>query len=109
MEPRCTGCGLRFEREPGYFLGSIYLNYGVAILVGVVLHLVMEAGLQRSLAVQVPILACSVLAVALATFRHARALWLAFDLACDPPHAEELAPPAIPTPGPAPASSPPAR
>ena len=36
MAERCTECGLRFHREPGFYLGSIYFNYGLtAILVTV--------------------------------------------------------------------------
>ena len=26
MHERCTICGLRFEREQGYFLGVMYIN-----------------------------------------------------------------------------------
>ncbi len=104
MEPRCRSCGLRYEREAGYFLGSIYLNYGVAIVVGLALHLVLEAVWHLPLSHQVPAIAAAVLLLAFGTFRHARALWLAFDLACDPPRHEEFAPPAIPTAGAAPAS-----
>ena len=34
MHPECTSCHLRYQREPGYFLGSIYINYGLtAVLV----------------------------------------------------------------------------
>jgi uncharacterized protein (DUF983 family) len=29
MNPRCPVCGLKFEREPGYFLGSMYLSYAL--------------------------------------------------------------------------------
>ena len=28
MRPRCAQCGLRIERPAGYYLGSIYINYG---------------------------------------------------------------------------------
>ncbi|GIX48111.1 MAG: hypothetical protein KatS3mg131_2322 [Candidatus Tectimicrobiota bacterium] len=35
MHERCSACGLRFAREPGYFLGAMYINYGVAVLVAV--------------------------------------------------------------------------
>ena len=33
MHEQCPVCGLRFEREPGYFTGAMYLSYGVAIIV----------------------------------------------------------------------------
>src|SRR3989449_8806554 len=35
MHPRCEACGLRYEREQGYFVGAIYLNYAVTAGVAV--------------------------------------------------------------------------
>jgi Protein of unknown function (DUF983) len=32
MHERCPACGLRFEREPGYFLGAMYIGYGLALV-----------------------------------------------------------------------------
>jgi len=32
MATRCSVCGLRFEREEGYFLGAMYISYGLALL-----------------------------------------------------------------------------
>jgi hypothetical protein len=28
----CPECGLKFEREPGYFLGAMYIGYGLALI-----------------------------------------------------------------------------
>lgn len=33
MHDRCPGCGLHFNREPGYFLGAMYISYGLALAV----------------------------------------------------------------------------
>ena len=33
MHDRCPICGLRFNREPGYFLGAMYISYGLGIAV----------------------------------------------------------------------------
>ena len=33
MHERCPHCGVKFEREPGFFLGSIYINYGLTALI----------------------------------------------------------------------------
>ena len=33
MNDRCTRCGLLFNREAGYFLGAMYISYGLAIAV----------------------------------------------------------------------------
>lgn len=31
LAPSCTGCGLKFERDEGSFLGAMSLNYGVTV------------------------------------------------------------------------------
>jgi hypothetical protein len=31
MHDCCARCGLRFNREPGYFLGAMYISYGLAL------------------------------------------------------------------------------
>jgi hypothetical protein len=31
MYERCSVCDLKFEREPGYFLGAMYISYGLAL------------------------------------------------------------------------------
>jgi hypothetical protein len=31
MYDRCPVCGLHFNREPGYFLGAMYISYGLAL------------------------------------------------------------------------------
>jgi uncharacterized protein (DUF983 family) len=33
MNERCPLCSLRFERESGYFLGAMYISYGLALLI----------------------------------------------------------------------------
>jgi len=31
MHARCPVCDLKFDREPGYFLGAMYVSYGLGI------------------------------------------------------------------------------
>jgi len=33
MHDRCPSCGLHFNREPGYFLGAMYISYGLGLAV----------------------------------------------------------------------------
>ena len=37
MHEECPSCGLKFEREPGFFTGAMYVNYAfsIAIIVAV--------------------------------------------------------------------------
>jgi uncharacterized protein (DUF983 family) len=32
MHEFCPACGLKFEREEGYFLGAMYISYGIALV-----------------------------------------------------------------------------
>ena len=36
MKDRCGACNYFFDREPGYFLGAMYISYGLAVLQGIV-------------------------------------------------------------------------
>ena len=85
MHERCAACGLKFEREPGYFLGSIYLNYGAAVAVAIGLHLVLSTSLGWSAPAELAVILPVVVVLGFLLFRVARALWLAFDLSFDPP------------------------
>jgi uncharacterized protein (DUF983 family) len=31
MKNACESCGYRFDREPGYFIGAMYISYGLAV------------------------------------------------------------------------------
>jgi uncharacterized protein (DUF983 family) len=33
MHERCPVCNLKFDREPGYFLGAMYVSYGLGIVI----------------------------------------------------------------------------
>jgi len=76
MEERCAACGLRYEREQGFFVGAIYVNYAITIgvVLGVVLVLDWSVGL--TLGQQLAIGIALAVLVPLAVFRYARSLWL---------------------------------
>ena len=33
MCPRCSVCDLKFQREEGYFLGAMYISFGLALAI----------------------------------------------------------------------------
>jgi len=40
MHAKCPICDYKFDREPGYFLGAMYLSYGLAVLQGIITFLI---------------------------------------------------------------------
>jgi hypothetical protein len=39
MKERCGHCGYLYNREPGYFLGAMYISYGLAVFQGLLAFL----------------------------------------------------------------------
>lgn len=76
---RCPHCQLKYERAPGYFLGSIYINYALTAFAITIAYSVLHFGFRWSntqLALPLAGFCCVFPALA---FRHTRALWLAMD------------------------------
>ena len=76
---------MTYEREPGFFLGTIYFNYGLTALVATIAFPVMVFVLRVDQNVALPITMAFVLLFPLWFFRYARSLWLGFDQYIDPP------------------------
>jgi len=84
MHETCPNCGLKFEREQGYFLGAMYISYGLALITIVALCLLLWALTSWSLQKIAVwgILLFLPLAPSLALF--SRVLWIYLDRAIDP-------------------------
>ena len=79
MPERCDECQLKYERAPGYFLGSSYINYGLTAVALTVLYVALHFGAGWSnRELTVPLVGFCVL-FPLFSFRYARGLWLAID------------------------------
>ena len=78
MNEVCSSCRLDFTREQGYYIGAMYINYGVttAILLGVSLPLLGKYPLSAILWS----LAGFCLLFPIWFFRYSRSLWLGIDL-----------------------------
>ena len=84
MHECCPVCGLKFEREEGYFLGAMYISYGLALIAITVVAALLwaftrwsiEKTVVRSVLLFVP------LAPTLTLF--SRVLWIYLDRSIDP-------------------------
>lgn len=84
MRSQCPYCDLIFEREQGYFVGSIYINViateSTLLLTLLIYGVITRTVTDRILAVLV------VLAILLPFifYHHSRSLWLSFDHILNP-------------------------
>ncbi len=84
MSPTCSHCAVSFEREGGFFLGSIYLNYGLTALISAIFYpLCLFNRILDKTTLMVICVAFSIL-FPIWFFRYARSLWLGFDHFADP-------------------------
>jgi uncharacterized protein (DUF983 family) len=84
MHQTCSHCGLRYERAPGYFLGSAYINYGFIALTLTVMYMGLHFGAEISNEwLAGPLIAYCII-TPLLLFRFSRSWWLAMDCYFDP-------------------------
>lgn len=85
MNPKCPSCGLKFEREPGYFLGAMYFSYALAIPPLTIMTLTLKL-LNRQWAMHHCILLATLifLPLVIPIVRYSRVMWLHFDRYFDP-------------------------
>ena len=80
MHESCPVCGLVYSREPGYFIGALYISYGVASAVMIAalfgLHLLLP---EWDLGWLVLIVGALFLPFVPLVTRYARVLWIYFD------------------------------
>src|SRR5262245_5008645 len=75
MNDECARCGLRFEPEPGYYAGALYISYALALILVAPLSLWMMYNDYSAFA----IIAASILVLAPLSplfFRYSRLMWI---------------------------------
>ena len=84
MHERCPVCGLKFEREPGYFIGAMYMSYALTLPSMALVFLVVRRLVQWPFDVTVFATFIAYLPAVPFVMRMARVLWIYFDRRVDP-------------------------
>jgi uncharacterized protein (DUF983 family) len=79
MHERCARCGLRFEREAGYFVGAIYVNYAITAVLCLGTPIALDVAFGIPLWAQIAIGCGIAVLVPVVFFRYSRSLWLGID------------------------------
>lgn len=88
----CSGCGLRFEREPGYWVGAVIVNTAVIFAT----FLVVFGGMVLITYPEVPwglvlvVTAVANIVVPIAFYPISKSLWLGMELSWHPLEEEEI-------------------
>ena len=79
MHERCESCDLKYERAPGYFLGSIYINYGLTAMSTTIAYVTLHFGKNIPNKELMPYLIGFCVIFPTLFYRYARALWISLD------------------------------
>lgn len=85
MGDACAHCDLKFEREQGYFVGAIYINYAATVGVAVPGFFLLDAFANWTIDQQLSLWVPFALIFPLLFFHHSRSFWLAFAHFFNPP------------------------
>jgi len=89
MHKACPECGVKVEREPGFFLASIYINYGLTALIVAIVYPVLLFRFHVHKSQLLAGALAFVVAFPIFLFPWARSLWLGFDQWHDPREGEK--------------------
>lgn len=84
MHPHCPVCLLVFEREQGYFVGAIYVNYAVTVMIVLPGYFVLDVWAAPALFWQLVLWIPFAALFPLLFFRHSRSLWLCLEYFFNP-------------------------
>lgn len=77
MRENCEVCHYKFDREPGYFLGAMYVSYGLAVFEGIVAFLLAKFLIFGLSALTLAFITTGViLFFAMWNFRLSRVIWM---------------------------------
>lgn len=79
MREDCGVCGLHYEREAGYFVGAIYVNYAATSVISLTGFFLLDSLLELTMYQQIALWVFFSTVFPLWFFRYSRSLWLALD------------------------------
>ena len=79
MHSNCRQCDLQFEREQGYFVGAIYINYAATVAIAVPGFFLLDAFTGMTINQQLALWVPFAVIFPLLFFHHSRSLWLVLD------------------------------
>jgi uncharacterized protein (DUF983 family) len=84
MNEYCPDCSLKFEREEGYFLGAMYISYGLALLIIVLIAALLWAVTGWWITKDTVLALVLFVPIAPTLTLFARVLWIYLDQSLDP-------------------------
>ncbi|WP_418264837.1 DUF983 domain-containing protein [Flavobacterium faecale] len=77
MNAHCSHCNYKFEKEPGYFFGAMYMNYGITVAQSIATYVIAQQFFTERFDLRIiPIIALVIIGLASFNIRLSRLLWI---------------------------------
>lgn len=77
MNTHCSHCDFKFEKEPGYFFGAMFVNYGVTVAQGLMTYFIASPFFDETFDVRIiPIIATVIVLMSSFNIRLSRLIWI---------------------------------
>lgn len=84
MHPRCSHCGESFEREPGFYIGSMYISYALTVILTAIVFVICIVKLNLDSYLIIGLLSASYILLLPVIFRLSRLIWINIFVNYDP-------------------------
>jgi uncharacterized protein (DUF983 family) len=78
MNTTCSECGLKYEREPGFFYGALYVSYAFSSGIFITLYLLDAIWIHMDTILLLSLVIIGIIGLYPFSFRWGKALWLNF-------------------------------
>lgn len=77
MNEYCSHCSYKFQKEPGYFFGAMYVNYGLTVAQGIATFVVAQYFFETNFDLRIiPIIAVVITLLTSFNLRFSRLVWI---------------------------------
>ena len=77
MNEYCSHCNYKFQKEPGFFFGAMYVSYGLTVAQGIATYVIASFFFQETFDLRIiPIIMAVIIALSPFNIRLSRLLWI---------------------------------
>ncbi|WP_163398200.1 DUF983 domain-containing protein [Flavobacterium fluviatile] len=77
MNETCSHCHYKFQKEPGFFFGAMYVNYGLTVAQGITTYCIAQFFFENTFDLRIiPIIAFVIILLTSFNLRFSRLAWI---------------------------------
>jgi len=84
MHETCSHCGLKYQLEPSFFYGAMYVSYGVNVAIGIATFIISHVFLKLNLKISFGLIVGSLIVLYPLVLRYSRNIYINMFISYDP-------------------------